>query len=96
MANIVNAFDALSQIGRGEAAPASKKKKAKKPKAQVAQEDAGAAAPAEQEAVIDFQEACAVLDKTARTFKSGGDRLKLWKDWIKQVGRGEGRGPARG
>ncbi|KAI8468247.1 MAG: hypothetical protein J3K34DRAFT_459996 [Monoraphidium minutum] len=88
MASMANAFAALHEIGRGEA-PAAKKKKNKKPKqpSTGGQDAPGApaAAAGEQDAVVEVGEACAVLDKTARTFKSGSDRLKLWKDWIKQA-----------
>lgn len=87
MASTVNAFSALGQIGSAQAPSASKKKKSKKPKAPSAPQDAPSTAVGpEQDAVVEVGEACAILDKTARTFKSGSDRLKLWKDWMKQVG----------
>jgi hypothetical protein len=88
MASAFNSFNALAAIGAGQA-PSAKKKKNKKPKSQGGAQEAGTAVgsgPAEQQdAVVEVGEACAVLDKTARTFKSGSDRLKLWKDWIKQA-----------
>jgi hypothetical protein len=92
MAAVANAFAALNAIGSGQAPAASKKKKDKKPKAPAAPEEAGEAAPV-QVGVVDVGEACAVLDRSARTFRSGSDRVKLWKDWMKQVRRardGEG------
>jgi hypothetical protein len=98
MASLANAFGALNAIGSGQAptgAAKKKKNKAKKPAA--ADEGPAAAAPAPAAAgqsVVEVGEAVPVLDKAARTFKAGSDRLKLWKDWIKQVGGG-GRGAGR-
>lgn len=89
MASQINAFAALNAIGSGQApASGNKKKKNKKAKAQGEAAAEVVAPAAGQDAVVEVGEACAVLDKTARTFKSGSDRLKLWKDWIKQVGTG--------
>lgn len=90
MATTLNAFSALGQIGSAQAPSASKKKKSKKAKAPVGaqvSQDEGVpdAQGASQDAIVEVGEACAILDKTARTFKSGSDRLKLWKDWIKQA-----------
>lgn len=48
-----------------------------------------------EDAVVDVAEACAILDKAARTFKGGSDRLKLWKDWLKQVRVAVGEGQQR-
>jgi hypothetical protein len=97
MASTANLFAALTSIGSGQApAGAGKKKKAKKPK-QPQQGENGSdpsangssrtegVAAAGQDAVVEVGAACAILDKAARTFKSGNDRLKLWKDWVKQV-----------
>jgi hypothetical protein len=35
--------------------------------------------------VVPVNEAIAIVEKTARTYRSGADRVKLWKEWIKQV-----------
>ena len=97
MASTLNAYAALGAIGSG-AAPSAKKKKAAKAKAKpaAAQEDAPVADAAPDDAVVEVGEACAILDKTSRTFKSGSDRLKLWKDWMKQVGPAGGLGRGQG
>ncbi|GBF91529.1 hypothetical protein Rsub_04269 [Raphidocelis subcapitata] len=85
MASMANAFAALNAIGSGQAPAAGKKKKSKsKAKAPADTQDAGEAAPA-QAGVVEVGEACAVLDRSARTFRAGSDRVKLWKDWMKQA-----------
>jgi len=101
MANTANSFAFLSQIGSGQApSAASKKKKNKKGKqgqeegqggAQVGDAASNGEVLHQQDAVVEVGEACAILDKAARTFKSGSDRLKLWKDWMKQVRSGGAR-----
>jgi hypothetical protein len=94
MASLANAFGALNAIGSGQAPGGAGKKKKSKAKKQGGQADAAegpvpapvAAGGAAQ--VVEVGEAVPVLDNAARTFKAGSDRLKLWKDWIKQVRRG--------
>ena len=97
MASVGNAFDLL--IGTGEQVNAGKKKKKNKPKAKATSEGQAAAAPGATSGVqqvsdqkgyetvqeVPVAEGCAILEKNARTFKAGPDRVKLWKDWIKQV-----------
>lgn len=95
MASTVNAFDLLSQAGQ---MPSSKNKKKKnKPKPKPADEPA--VEPAEQVAaeseVSAEATAIPILEKSARTFKTGGDRIKLWKDWIRQVSNGPAGGLGR-
>jgi hypothetical protein len=94
MASVGNAFDLL--IGTGEQVVAKKKKK-NKPKPKSDSQAAAAPAPAsgvqqvsdqkgyETVQEVPVAEGCAILEKNARTFKAGPDRVKLWKDWIKQV-----------
>eukprot|EP00775_Hariotina_reticulata_P008625 gene8625-8806_t len=88
MASVANAFDLLKGAGEQVASKANKKKKSK-PKPKAAPEPAEAASEAvvpEQDEEVLQAEACAVLEKSARTFNSGSDRVKLWKDWIRQAG----------
>ncbi|KAF8056460.1 Mettl26 [Scenedesmus sp. PABB004] len=68
----------------GDAAPGGSDGGA--PAAAAAAAAAAEAPAAEGSVVVEQGEACAVLEKSARTFKSGGDRIKLWKDWVKQAG----------
>lgn len=87
MASVANAFDLLKGAGEQVANKANKKKKSK-PKPKTAADPAEAPSEAvvqEQEEEVLQAEACAVLEKSARTFNSGSDRVKLWKDWIRQV-----------
>jgi hypothetical protein len=95
MAATFNAFTAL--VGSQDALAASSKKKKKnnasKPKGNDQQPQASkpvvseVAAPVVPDgpAMVPVSEAIAITEKTARTYKSGADRIKLWKDWINQV-----------
>lgn len=96
MATTTNAFDLL--IGTGEQIAADKKKNKKSKAKPKASTDVGAPgdvtdslvnllvtdAP-EDSGEVDVREGCAILEKSAKTCKTGTDRLKLWKDWMKQV-----------
>jgi thioesterase domain-containing protein len=88
MASTLNAFELLQQAGGLPSGNKTKKKKKnKKPAAAKEVEEAPAV---QEQATVDAEiapEATAVpiLEKSARTFKTGGDRIKLWKDWIRQV-----------
>lgn len=98
MASLGNAYAALNAIGGG-AAPSASSKRKKKPAKKAPAAEEGPSAPPDAgsgPAVVAVKEACAILDKAARTFKSGSDRLKLWRDWLKQVGRGRVRWPRGG
>eukprot|EP00877_Chromochloris_zofingiensis_P006769 jgi/Chrzof1/2345/Cz11g11220.t1 len=97
MATTTNAFDLL--IGTGEQIAADKKKNKKSKAKPKASTDVGAPgdvtdslvnllvtdAP-EDSGEVDVREGCAILEKSAKTCKTGTDRLKLWKDWMKQAG----------
>ncbi|WIA15387.1 hypothetical protein OEZ85_002049 [Tetradesmus obliquus] len=87
MASTLNAFELLQQAGGLPSGNKTKKKKNKKPaaakevdEAPVVQEVASGDAEIAPEAT-----AVPILEKSARTFKTGGDRIKLWKDWIRQA-----------
>lgn len=90
MASTLNAFGALGVLGRAEEAPASKKKKNKAKKPQPVAAEA-LPPPSGGVLAVPAAEAAGVLEKAARTFKGSSDRVKLYKDWVKQVGRGPGR-----
>jgi thioesterase domain-containing protein len=97
MASTLNAFELLQQAGGLPSGNKTKKKKNKKPAAAKEVDEAPAV---QEQATRDAEiapEATAVpiLEKSARTFKTGGDRIKLWKDWIRQVRQqlAGGRGP---
>jgi hypothetical protein len=103
MATVGNAFDLLRSAEQPSSKPKKKKaNKPKAPAASdgaeapaVAGESlvvAGgargtdaAAAPAHQE-IVELAEAVPILEKSART--QGPNRIKLWKDWMRQVRRG--------
>lgn len=95
MASTLNAFELLQQAGGLPSGNKTKKKKNKKPaaakevdEAPVVQEVASGDAEIAPEAT-----AVPILEKSARTFKTGGDRIKLWKDWIRQVRQQLAGGP---
>jgi hypothetical protein len=88
-----NAFDLLvgaeSQLGK-------KKKNKSKANADApaaaapaapAASTSGAAKSAQQGGVVDASEAKAIFERAAREAKTIGDKVKLWRDWIKQVGQ---------
>lgn len=95
MASTVNAFDLLRS---GELPSASKNKKKKsKSKQKTTADDGVPAVTAEPVAaettsgseVVELADAVPILEKSART--QGANRIKLWKDWQRQVlsaGRG--------
>ena len=94
MAATFNAFTALVGSQDALAASAKKKKKSNASKKPAAAEPAQPSkAPVSEPApvvtdgpaVVPVNEAVAIAEKTARTYKSGADRVKLWKDWMKQV-----------
>ncbi|KAF6266460.1 hypothetical protein COO60DRAFT_454490 [Scenedesmus sp. NREL 46B-D3] len=87
MASTLNAFELLQQAGGLPSGNKTKKKKNKKPaaakeldEAPVVQEQTTVNAEIAPEAT-----AVPILEKGARTFKTGSDRIKLWKDWIRQA-----------
>jgi hypothetical protein len=101
MAATFNAFTALVGSQDALAQSSKKKKKnANKPKlaepaapaaaapaapAPASKPEPAAAKAPEGPAVVPVNEAIAIVEKTARTYRSGADRVKLWKEWIKQV-----------
>eukprot|EP00882_Tetradesmus_deserticola_P004768 GHRQ01005024.1.p1 GENE.GHRQ01005024.1~~GHRQ01005024.1.p1 ORF type:complete len:254 (+),score=80.81 GHRQ01005024.1:75-764(+) len=87
MASTLNAFELLQQAGGLPSGNKTKKKKTKKP---AAAKEADEAPVVQEQTTVDAEvapEATAVpiLEKSARTFKTGSDRIKLWKDWIRQA-----------
>jgi hypothetical protein len=87
MASTLNAFELLQQAGGLPSGNKTKRKKNKKP---AAAKEVVEAPVVQEQTTVDAEiapEATAVpiLEKSARTFKTGGDRIKLWKDWIRQV-----------
>ena len=92
MASTINAFDLLSGAGESVGSAKAKKKKAKaKPQAAVKTDEApsstavGTAAPSDSGEIADAANAASLLESSARTYSAGPDRLKLWRDWTKQV-----------
>lgn len=95
MASTLNAFDLLKGQGEQVASKANKKKKSKpkKPAEPAADAPAAPAQAAETDVAPLVAEASAILEKSARTFKAGADRIKLWKDWVRQVRDRQAPGP---
>lgn len=98
MAATLNHFDLL--LGAGEQVSAGKKKGNKKKSNKAKAQDGAQAAAHPAETVhtapaaaksdtvsgaFDLTEACAIVEKAARCMKMGQERLKLWKDWIRQA-----------
>lgn len=89
MASTTNAFDLL--VGAEQALSKKKKKAAKKaeepapavPVAPVAAAKGGVAGASS--GVVQAVEACAILERAAREAKSISDKVKLWRDWIRQA-----------
>ena len=89
MASINNAF-ALLRSGEQPSASKNKKKKNKTKQKTTADEGAPAVAaePVENATittseVVELADAVPILEKSART--QGSNRIKLWKDWQRQV-----------
>jgi len=88
MATIANAFDLLRS---GEQPSASKNKKKKNNSKQKTTADEGAPAVSVEPVaeatsgneVVELADAVPILEKSART--QGPNRIKLWKDWQRQV-----------
>lgn len=89
MASVGNAFDLLRS---GETPAASKNKKKKNKSKQKTTADEGAPAVTTEtvsetatrsEEVVELADAVPILEKSART--QGPNRIKLWKDWQRQV-----------
>eukprot|EP00878_Enallax_costatus_P012697 GHUV01013261.1.p1 GENE.GHUV01013261.1~~GHUV01013261.1.p1 ORF type:complete len:331 (+),score=113.78 GHUV01013261.1:65-1057(+) len=90
MASTLNAFDLLKGAESTLQQKKKKRSKAKKPVEAVPVIEA-VAEPSADEQIVEQAEACAVLEKSARTFKTGGDRIKLWKDWCRQANDRSGK-----
>lgn len=93
MATVANAFDLLRS---GEQPSASKNKKKKNKTKQKTTADEGAPAVTAETTVaettsgnevVELADAVPILEKSART--QGPNRIKLWKDWQRQVGDAE-------
>mmetsp|Transcript_23256 Transcript_23256/g.59402 ORF Transcript_23256/g.59402 Transcript_23256/m.59402 type:complete len:735 (-) Transcript_23256:473-2677(-) len=101
MAAVANSFDLL--VG-AENTLSKKKKNKNKSKADApaaasapASASAGAstsggAKPAQHGGVVDASEAKAIFERAAREAKTIGDKVKLWRDWIKQAQDKTGKG----
>ncbi len=93
MAATANAFGAL--VGTGERGPQVSKKTKKKKNKTASNEEAAASRSVDTMAgpddraggEVDVAEACAILEDSARNKKSGAERVELWRDWTKQVGK---------
>jgi hypothetical protein len=89
MASTLNAFDLLKGAGEQPAASKNKKKKNKSKQNTTGNEGAPAVstepvqAETTQDQVVELSDAVPILEKSART--GGPNRIKLWKDWQRQV-----------
>lgn len=95
MASMANAFSILVS-GEQPSQNASKNKKKKNKSKQKTTADEGAPAVSTEtvlaettrtEEVVELADAVPILEKSART--QGPNRIKLWKDWQRQVGAGQ-------
>lgn len=93
MASMANAFSILVS-GEQPSQNASKNKKKKNKSKQKTTADEGAPAVSTETVlaettveVVELADAVPILEKSART--QGPNRIKLWKDWQRQVGAGQ-------
>lgn len=98
MASIANSFDLL--VGAENTLSKKQKKKQNKAKADAATAAAAVVSstvaptatptvstskPTQQGGIVDASEAKAIFERAAREAKTIADKVKLWRDWIKQV-----------